>query len=1174
MKIRLSKTATTMVAVIMVATLWPVADTSTDQLRDPLGQVSPRIDLVSEIGGRSFGIDTQGEFAYLTVGNSVLVLNISDPSMPTLVGESGNLGDAPWIENIVVDGDYAYAVNIDELSVIDISNPTDPIVVGTIRPGRGLTDLAVQGSYVYVGTSFPRDSGFYVIDVSDPSQPQLAGSADVPTQRLDVSGSYAYVMSAFEFAIIDISDPTSPSVIGTFDRPPFAHYRNILYSDGLLFIAGDGRSDTGLTSLTIFDVSNPSNPIEVGGIGSGTGPSALYVVGGLVYQAISGTLRVIDVSDPAASAEVGSVQLPDRALNLVVAGNLAYLADSLGGLRIIDVSDPTSLEELGRFTLPALSVGVFVEDDVAYIADGINGLLLLDISSPSDPVLVSMVDTPEFAQKVFVAGNFAYVADGSGLVIFNILDTTNPQLVGRYDTQRDALGIFVSGSYAYLAVIQEGLLIIDVSDPSSPQLIGRAGTNANAVYVLEPYAYVADFFSDQLLVIDVSVPENPLVTGTNDEMRQPHDVHVVGEYAYIIDDGSGTAIPPLLRTFDISDPTDPLQISSHELFGRAFAVDVVDNLAYTIGNGLRIVDVSDPASPNDVADHRTFGRDIHVLGEHIYVAAVEAGFQIFRFTGGTEPPTVDLSISDSDITPIQVVEGANINGDDRIDLVQGKPLVVRVRPGITGGTALNPAAEVDVAVSFLGVIQTQKIPIGSLVSDPSTYLDFRFSPFQSGDAEVFATVDVSDDFAESDEQNNSAFVPVTVKDTKGLSLYHFLVIDRLQREPKDVGNTAAEGGRFVSWIFPVAMSEFTNGFSPKPFRSSSIVAGELALNQDGWDMWERAMKESGGVLDRVIAIVPQEYLDFHLRCPGAAGTIRGKVAYVVGGEWTTSTHELGHSYGMFTVTEEYTAVEEPPLSCQGGVVDPGPFTDGYNVELMEPVEDALDFMGASLGPQRLDHWITRGNFEFLFGHKEFLVDPGDPELLLVSGHINLDGSITLGQLDRLVQGVPDTDQEGDYSVGLIDVDGNEVASASFDVSFVLHMDPYPIQPGETGVFMLALPYHEDALTIEFQLGDEVITSVDISTALLHDAVASIPDAAFENNPDQRRSALYNKINALRSQIESEAFQGATKKLENDIIPSLEMWLIDDYPTDDVLQYSKGEILDLAIRLMTRMEAMK
>jgi hypothetical protein len=86
--------------------------------------------------------------------------------------------------------------------------------------------------------------------------------------------------------------------------------------------------------------------------------------------------------------------------------------------------------------------------------------------------------------------------------------------------------------------------------------------------------------------------------------------------------------------------------------------------------------------------------------------------------------------------------------------------------------------------------------------------------------------------------------------------------------------------------------------------------------------------------------------------------------------------------------------------------------------------------------------------------------------------------------------------------------------------------------------------------------------------LLHDAVDSIPDYGFINNPEQRRKALHNKIDAVENMLAAGNFNGALEKLKHDIKPTMEKWL-KDYTTETPLQLTKQQILHLIDQIIWR-----
>jgi hypothetical protein len=98
----------------------------------------------------------------------------------------------------------------------------------------------------------------------------------------------------------------------------------------------------------------------------------------------------------------------------------------------------------------------------------------------------------------------------------------------------------------------------------------------------------------------------------------------------------------------------------------------------------------------------------------------------------------------------------------------------------------------------------------------------------------------------------------------------------------------------------------------------------------------------------------------------------------------------------------------------------------------------------------------------------------------------------------------------------------------------------------------------------------VLARMLVTTKLLHDAVASVPDAGFLANPSDRRNALQNKIDALDTQLAAADLTGARNNLANDIRKHLVDWLLPDYPTQTQRQYTRAGILGLVDELLDRL----
>jgi len=604
------------------------------------------VELVGQIGGATKAVAVHGNYAYIGIGPRLVILDVSDPTHPAVIGQTGVL--PAIVQGVKVSGNYAYvAEGYAGLRIINVSDPTHPTEVGFYdTPGYAL-GVAVSGNYVYVADW---NSGLRIINVSDPAHPREVGFYETPgdAQSVDVSGNYAYVAD-YDLRIIDISNPTAPTEVGFYNTPGNA--RGVAVSGNYAYVADEHHG------LRIINVSNPTAPTEVG-FYEKPWPwawSACYVVvsGNYAYVAYDGAgLSIINISNPAAPTEVGSYNAGGNTLGLDISGNYAYVADYYMGLRIINVSNPTVPTEVSFYNPTGYAQGIAVLENYVYIACYDAGLCIINVSNPAAPNEVSFLDMPPIGPvDVAVSGNYAYVAELlSVLYIINVSDPAAPTWVSSSGTGYFNRDVALSENYAYVAT-DMGLAIINVSNPTAPTRIGFYDMPGGAygVAVSGNYAYVAA--GDGLHILNVSDPAHPYEVGYFPGGAS--GVAVSENYAYIAAGGG-------LRILNVSDPAHPYEVGY--LPRGASGVVVSGNYAYlTDGWGLRIINVSDPAHPCEVGFYETPGNanSVAVSGNYAYVADGEGGLVILRFMGGVTysisgrvvdgsgNPIPDVTISDN-----------------------------------------------------------------------------------------------------------------------------------------------------------------------------------------------------------------------------------------------------------------------------------------------------------------------------------------------------------------------------------------------------------------------------------------------------------------------------------------------------------------------------------------------
>lgn len=264
--------------------------------------------------------------------------------------QSGTIGvgGTPFGTSVV--GNYAYVSSgdADSLEAIDIGDIGDMTSASTVSTTETVTPGALdyKGDHVYVTG---RDSNsLAVIDISDPENLSQAGSVVDATDlgtAIDVvvQGDHAFVVAQDgALTAVDISDPTAPSIAATLsmDDTP----ERVGVQGDLAYV-----TDSVANSLTVIDVSDPTDLSQVGSVTDGTdlgGATGVSVRGPWAYVACfdSGNLATVDISEPAAPAVEATASAASPANAVAIRGDYAYVSGF--GTGFVDISDPTAPESM------------------------------------------------------------------------------------------------------------------------------------------------------------------------------------------------------------------------------------------------------------------------------------------------------------------------------------------------------------------------------------------------------------------------------------------------------------------------------------------------------------------------------------------------------------------------------------------------------------------------------------------------------------------------------------------------------------------------------------------------------------------------------------------------------------------------------------------------------------
>ncbi len=328
--------------------------------------------------------------------------------------------------------------------------------------------------------------------------PSLLGyTDDAPAYRLHtmssvaVVGDYAYTVEATldRISVVDVRDPAQPVVAGSLqdsahmDTPTW-----IVVQGGLAYVASKGASNADLagSSLSVYDVSDPTDPTFVGSVTNDQrlyGAYGLQVIGSTAYIAAQGcvggvgcvssypggnALTILDVSDPTRpriTSSVSSLPQTQHLDSITVVGNRAYgTAFYTKRLTSFDVSDPAHPAILGSRVDARLTFAndVQVQGQRAFVVDqSTTGarLTVVDVSNPTTmPILGSVLDNTNlsYAYRLQINSRFAFVdaPRANALTVVDLANPASPQVVASISDPvklANPIGLDLAGDTAYVA---------------------------------------------------------------------------------------------------------------------------------------------------------------------------------------------------------------------------------------------------------------------------------------------------------------------------------------------------------------------------------------------------------------------------------------------------------------------------------------------------------------------------------------------------------------------------------------------------------------------------------------------------------------------------------------------------------------------------------------------------
>jgi hypothetical protein len=355
----------------------------------------------------------------------------------------------------------------------------------------------------------------------------------------------------------------------------------------------------------------------------------------------------------------------------IAAGDVLPAADADAGAA---PRGSSNVRHLSRMELPG-GGQIVIQGTTAFVGHqvGPEGTTILDISDPRKPKVLSQIMCSHpwsHTHKARVVGDVMVVNSerepGKGNIreypeggfrIYDVKDRTNPKLITFHKTHGKGVHRFdLDENYAYISTEMEGyvgniLVIYDIRNPSKPTEVGRwcmenqhvaggdtphpKGTEHRLHHAMRNGNQMfAGCWMSGLSIVDVSDVTKPK-TMSRYEYKPSHPEpthtflgisHAIGGRKIAVSTeeeranrGPDTGKPHApFRTWDVTDPTKPILLSSYELPETSTPYDTnvarfgthqlrekvdTDNLVYVtwFAGGLRIMDINDPANPKERA---------------------------------------------------------------------------------------------------------------------------------------------------------------------------------------------------------------------------------------------------------------------------------------------------------------------------------------------------------------------------------------------------------------------------------------------------------------------------------------------------------------------------------------------------------------------------------------------
>ena len=365
------------------------------------------------------------------------------------------------------------------------------------KPGK----ICFYGSHLFINEY---QEGIHVVDLSDPSQPELVAFIKIPGNvDMAIRNDMLYAESYVDLLVIDISDPEQPELAKRVEDlfeyviPPYDYDYPLDEID----------EDKGI--IKSFEIKKITREVYTNPY-----PWPIYYE----YAALS----FKDGRGAPTSSNGNTYGVGGSLARFITYDDYLYVLESSWKLKSINISDIDNMKEENEQYLWGNVETLFIADNYMYVGTS-NGLHILDLVNPASPNPISSYQHFTACDPVVVEGDRAFVTLRSGntcggtqnlLQVVNISEKENPNLLYSFQ-MASPYGLGIDNGILFVCEGSNGLKVYDAtfeSSITSHEIARFPGIHAYDVIPLESILFMIG--DDGFYIYDYSDLNDITLLGT------------------------------------------------------------------------------------------------------------------------------------------------------------------------------------------------------------------------------------------------------------------------------------------------------------------------------------------------------------------------------------------------------------------------------------------------------------------------------------------------------------------------------------------------------------------------------------------------------------------------------------------------------------------------------------